>query len=714
MAKSGNNFAIDKTSITKNSDGTASATVTVTFSPTANVSQTYNGTVTLTSSNATTVTVSLTGKGVYNAPVIAANPTSLSFTGNSGSTYTKTVTVTGSNLQGNITAAIQNDANSFYSVSPTSFNTASQTVTVTWAPTAGGTSTANLVLTTTGIGANTVTVPITGTAQGPTIAANPTSVTFSGYATQTYTQTVTITGTNLSQNITASLTGANVYSIDNTSLAKTGGTITVTYAPTDAGNTSATLTLSSNGASTVTVPITGTAQAATPTLIVAPASLTFSPDVNTPESKTFAVTGRFINEDVTITLNDPSGVFTLDQMTIPAASISETDAVNVTVTFQSDDEGDYTGTVTLASNGATSQTVNLSASVNTGGTASDNYLNIAKYNTIGEAGATVSGMSKIYSYTEYPSNACAWLTLSYYGAQKVDGNQKWYDFEGTAKSGSETWNANGIFLGSSNYFNGTAYYCNWNEAWQNFYVTNCSEVSNLSYNIQSSYYSGNVYPVKMQIYECTLNADGTLSVGTTAVVNKQSQTTNQAEVLSSGTLDPSKIYKVRIYNDYSRLYEIGFQTPLTTTETTLADLCEKGKVGKLYTISDKLIAVAYAEDTEGSSFLWCKDQGDKSIFATTIHDGEQVDFLLNDENAQNGRAWDQSNWVALKFTGLTTDEAAVIRGYVNSYINEKAITGELVDDNNYMLKVSAKTLATTAGASYDKNVYCTSNFFLPT
>ncbi len=121
LAKSGNNFAIDKTSITKNNDGTASATVTVTFSPTANLSQTYNGTVTLTSSNSTTVTVSLTGKGVYNAPTIAANPTNLSFTGNSGSTYTKTVTVTGSNLQGNITAAIQNDANGFYSVSPASF-----------------------------------------------------------------------------------------------------------------------------------------------------------------------------------------------------------------------------------------------------------------------------------------------------------------------------------------------------------------------------------------------------------------------------------------------------------------------------------------------------------------------------------------------------------------------------------------------------------------
>ncbi len=144
----------------------------------------------------------------------------------------------------------------------------------------------------------------------------------------------------------------------------------------------------------------------------------------------------------------------------------------------------------------------------------------------------------------------------------------------------------------------------------------------------------------------------------------------------------------------------------------LSEIEQVGVKNRKYIVEDLLIAVAYAEDTEGSSFLWCKDQGDKSIFATTIHDGKQIDFLLNDENAQNGLPWDQSNWVALKFTGLTTNEADVIRGYVNSYINEKAITGELVDDNNYMLNISAKTLATTAGASYSKNVYCTSNFVL--
>ena len=363
LTKSGANYTIDKTSITKNSDGTASATVTVTFAPTANVSQTYTGTVTLASSNATSVTVSLTGKGVYTAPLIVANPTSLSFTGNSGSTYTKTVTVTGSNLQGNITAAIQDDANGFYSVSPTSFSGSSQTVTVTWAPTAGGTSTANLVLTTTGTGANTVTVPITGTAQGPTITANPTSLTFSGYATQTYTQTVTVTGTNLSQNITATISGAEVYSIDKTSLGTSGGTITVTWAPTTAGTTTATLTLSSTGASIVTVPITGTAQAATPTLIVDKTSLTYDTQVSESSSQTVTVSGRFLSEDVAVTLTDANNVFSIDKTSLDYTTLNNNGTLTVAVTFNSAAEGTFTGMLSLTS-GNVSQSVALTATAN--------------------------------------------------------------------------------------------------------------------------------------------------------------------------------------------------------------------------------------------------------------------------------------------------------------------------------------------------------------
>ena len=659
LSKSGNNYTIDKTSISKNSDGSASATVTVTFAPTANVSQTYTGTVTLTSSNASSVTVSLTGKGVYTAPAITANPTSLSFTGNSGTTYTKTVTVTGTNLQGNITAAISGDANGFYSVSPTTINnsngSASRTVTVTWAPTAGGTSTANLVLTTTGTGASSVTVPITGTAQGPTITANPTSVTFTGaYATRTYTQAVTVTGTNLTQNITASISGANVYSIDNTSLPTTGGTITVTYAPIAAGNTTATLTLSSTGASSVTVPITGTAQAATPTLIVSPSALSFT---DSDRTKTFAVTGRFINEDVTLTLNDASGAFALGSATIPASSISETNAVNVTVNFTAEEEGDYTGTVTVASDGAASQTVNLNASISNGGTASDAYLNIAKYATIDEAGATVSGMSSIYKYTEYADDACAWLTVSNYGAQQADANQNWFSIEKT-KNTSTSWNANDVFLGDDSYFgSNTSYAAGWVEAYQHFYVTNCTQIKQYAYNR-----SNTTYPLKIYIYECTENADGTLTAATTAIETLQN-TTKSTEVLTSGTLDASKIYKVSVYNDYSDLYEIGFQTPLNVVDVPAI------------TNVDPTTTTAEVTWTSGENNV-----------------GWNLRYREYIEQEANHKVWDFEDEAQFnEFTKIDVDADGFNWQYFN---NEGLTTGLMTANGGYGL---------VASASYDKN-----------
>ena len=393
----------------------------------------------------------------------------------------------------------------------------------------------------------------------PSIKATPTSVTFTdAYATRTYTQDVTVTGKFLSENITASISGAEVYSINTTSLGTSGGTITVTYAPTEAGQTNATLTLSSADAPTVTVPITGTAQAATPTLMVSPTSLAFMGNLSNVVTKKIAITGRFISNDVTLTLSDASGVFGLGTATIPAASISETEAVEVNVTFQSANEGNFNGTITIASNGAESVTIDLTATANDGGTASDSYLNIAKYATIDEAGATVSGMQTIYKYTEYGADGCAWLTLSNYGVNMTDDTQNWFSVDKTNNS-EDSWDATDIFLGDDSYFgNNTSYAAYWIEAYQHFYVTNCTQVKQYAYNVLSN------YPLMIYIYECTENANGTLTAGTTPVQTLRSSIygNGNCEVITSGNLDPSKIYKVSIYNDYSYLYEIGFQTEI--------------------------------------------------------------------------------------------------------------------------------------------------------
>ena len=101
-----------------------------------------------------------------------------------------------------------------------------------------------------------------GATKTPTISVSPSSVSMNAKVGETATSSVTVTGADLSANIAASLSGDAAFSIDNTSLGTSGGTIKVTYKPTAAGNHSATLTLSSTGATTKTVTISGTATAA--------------------------------------------------------------------------------------------------------------------------------------------------------------------------------------------------------------------------------------------------------------------------------------------------------------------------------------------------------------------------------------------------------------------------------------------------------------------
>ena len=101
-----------------------------------------------------------------------------------------------------------------------------------------------------------------GATKTPTIGVSPSSASMSAKVGESATTSIAVTGTDLSANIAASLAGDAAFSIDNTSLGTSGGTIKVTYKPTAAGSHNATLTLSSTGATSKTVSISGTATAA--------------------------------------------------------------------------------------------------------------------------------------------------------------------------------------------------------------------------------------------------------------------------------------------------------------------------------------------------------------------------------------------------------------------------------------------------------------------
>ena len=93
-------------------------------------------------------------------PEISASINSVSFKCQPGETPNQTVNVTGLNLTGNITATISGTNASLFSVSPASLGASGGNLTVTYSPTAVGTHTATLTLSSTG--AQDVTISLNG------------------------------------------------------------------------------------------------------------------------------------------------------------------------------------------------------------------------------------------------------------------------------------------------------------------------------------------------------------------------------------------------------------------------------------------------------------------------------------------------------------------------------------------------------------------------
>ena len=97
---------------------------------------------------------------------------------------------------------------------------------------------------------------------------------------------------------------------------------------------------------------------ATPTLSVSPSSLSFSTTAGQTVSKTFTVTGTNLTGDVTLTKTDANGVYTISPTTISASAAAS--GATVTVTYKPTAAGTHTGSIAIASSGATSKTVSLS------------------------------------------------------------------------------------------------------------------------------------------------------------------------------------------------------------------------------------------------------------------------------------------------------------------------------------------------------------------
>jgi hypothetical protein len=105
---------------------------------------------------------------------------------------------------------------------------------------------------------DTVSFKISGTAVQPIIAASESSLTFEpvekGYSR---TKTITVTGTDLAEDITATITGSTDFTVSATTLKEGATELNVEYSPTSTSTNTAKLTLSSKYADDVVIALSG-------------------------------------------------------------------------------------------------------------------------------------------------------------------------------------------------------------------------------------------------------------------------------------------------------------------------------------------------------------------------------------------------------------------------------------------------------------------------
>ena len=342
-----------------------------------------------------------------------------------------------------------------------------------------------------------------------------------------------------------------------------------------------------------------------PRITATPTALTFTGKPGETLTQTVTVSGF---EAGNVTASVDNALFTVTPATLSSAAVEA--GATVTVTFRSTVEGTQTGTLTLT-DGTLTATVSLSAEVHDTGSASDPYLDVQRYATIDEAGATVSGMSSIYKYAEN-NDGTAWLTLSTYGAYKAASNQAWITTSGTnTTSGSWTYNT-APFYSSSSFFTGTAYAMGKTGTGSstvavNFFVTNVTEVRALLRGYSQWNTKVNAY---LYVYKCTENSNGTLTASSSTTGSQSTSSTSATSLTVSG-LDASSIYKVTLQCTRGLLYEAAFKTTLPedltpTLAVNPASLTFSGLVGtpstQTVTLSGDNLTDAVTVTTTGAGF----------------------------------------------------------------------------------------------------------------
>ena len=372
-------FSVDMATISLLGGAIPETTVTVTFEPTTAGS--FTAMITHSGGGLTPVEVNLAGSAV--SPTLTSTESNLNFGDLNIDSTPGTITydLTGANLTGDVTLELGGSDAGLFTISPTgsiaqSSGTVSQEIRVTFNPTAA--QTYNAMITHRGGGLTTpLVVSLTGAgtlAPTPTLEATPNSLDFVQVNTASKTpntMTYNLTGANLTGQVDLVIEGTNadLFSVDMATISLLGGaisgtTVTVTFSPTDAGNSfTAMITHSGGGLAPVEVNLMGSA--VSPTLTSTESNLDFVQvnTASTPGTMTYDLTGANLTGEVALDIEGTNAdLFSVDMATISPAgeAISGT---TVTVTFRPITAGDsFTAMITHSGGGLSPVVVNLAGS----------------------------------------------------------------------------------------------------------------------------------------------------------------------------------------------------------------------------------------------------------------------------------------------------------------------------------------------------------------
>ena len=323
--------------------------VSVTANVTGLAPGTYNGTVTITATGATgspaTIPVTL---NIAQPPVLAVAPSSLTFTG-AGSQSLAISNTGGGTL--NWTAAANQAWLSVAPLSGTGVGSVSVTANVTGL--APGTYNGAVTITATGATGSPATIPVTlNIAQPPVLAVAPSSLTFTGAGSQSFSISNTGGGT-LNWTAAANQAWLSVAPLSGTGAGSVSVTANVTGLAPGTYNGAVTITATGATGSPATIPVTLNI-AQPPVLAVAPSSLTFTGAGS--QSLAISNTGGG-------TLNWTAAA---NQAWLSVAPLSGTGAGSVSVTANVTGlaPGTYNGAVTITATSATGSPATIPVTLN--------------------------------------------------------------------------------------------------------------------------------------------------------------------------------------------------------------------------------------------------------------------------------------------------------------------------------------------------------------